>query len=392
MQSFISYAVSLRHQPKSLFALGLLIVSVAWGVGTGHLPLAPGTRADARVISLYADGKKNIISTNATTVGDALNRAGVVLEANDLVEPKTSTVITDGFFNINVYRAKAITVVDGNKSYHLRSAYSSPRLLAEAAGLNVFPEDSYKTEVMTNFVTQKNIGVKLTIERSIPFTVRVDGTTFSYRSQPGTVEAALASVGVKRGLKDIVSVPVASSLTPHLALSIARVSDIVTSVVEPVTVPAKTIEDATQPVGYTAVQTPGSDGSRVVTYRIHYLDGAEKSRLALKITDEIAPIAKVTVIGTKVRYAGSVEYWRPFVTAAATANGLDPLQMIRIMNCESTGNALASNGNHFGLFQYLRSTWHTAGGTDDNIYDGAVQIKLTAHYMAVHGTGAWECR
>jgi len=97
-------------------------------------------------------------------------------------------------------------------------------------------------------------------------------------------------------------------------------------------------------------------------------------------------------------FAGNVEYWRPQVEAAAAAWNLDPNMMLRIMQCESNGNAtdvstFIVNGQHpTGLFQYLPSTWRAAGGTDDNIFDGSLQIKLTARKMANEGTSAWACR
>jgi hypothetical protein len=72
--------------------------------------------------------------------------------------------------------------------------------------------------------------------------------------------------------------------------------------------------------------------------------------------------------------------------------------MLRIMACESKGNATTVsgfiiNGEHpTGLFQYLPSTWRAAGGTDDNILDGTTQIKLTAKKMALYGTKPWQCQ
>jgi len=179
-----------------MIVLGLLIVSTAWGVGSGHLPISPVASADTRVVSLYADGEKKIISTDAPTVGDVLKRANVTLAQGDMVEPAASTPIPQGFFNINVYRSKPVTIVDGLQSYHLQSAYSSPRLLAESAGIKTYPADRYKSEVVTNFVNQTDIGIKLTVERSIPFSVTIGSTTTQYRAQPGTVAQALASAGI----------------------------------------------------------------------------------------------------------------------------------------------------------------------------------------------------
>jgi resuscitation-promoting factor RpfB len=146
------------------------------------------------------------------------------------------------------------------------------------------------------------------------------------------------------------------------------------------------------------VRTEGSDGQKTVTYRVHYQNGVETSREILQVVSQTAPVTKVVVTGTKVIFAGSVEYWRPLVEAAAAQWGMDPNTMLRIMTCESRGNAssissFTINGEHpMGLFQYLPSTWRSAGGTDDNILDGATQIQLTAKKMALYGTKPWQCQ
>jgi hypothetical protein len=150
--------------------------------------------------------------------------------------------------------------------------------------------------------------------------------------------------------------------------------------------------------GQTVVTTPGADGQKTVTWRIHYQDGHEIGREAVQLVSQTNPVAQVVTVGTKVMFAGSVEYWRPLVEAAAAQYGLDPNMMLRIMNCESHGNAtdvssFVINGQHpTGLFQFLPSTWISAGGTQDNIFDGSVQIQLAAKKMAKEGTGAWQCK
>jgi hypothetical protein len=160
----------------------------------------------------------------------------------------------------------------------------------------------------------------------------------------------------------------------------------------------KTIADPTLLKGQTKVKTEGADGQTTTTYRIHYQDGQETGREALQVVSSTDPIAKVIVEGTKVLFAGSVEYWRPIVEQEAAKWDFDPNTMLRIMACESKGNATTVsgfiiNGEHpTGLFQYLPSTWRAAGGTDDNILDGTTQIKLTAKKMALYGTKPWQCQ
>ena len=350
------------------------------------------------MISLYSDGQKRVFSTDATTVGDVLKRNGVTLAKGDLVEPAANSAIPVGFFNINVYRARPVMVVDGEKTYHIESAYQSPRLLAEAAGVSVYPEDGYSTEVITDFVSNLAIGDKVTVDRATPILLYADGKIQTIRTQSKTVGAALTAAKIPLGLSDTLSVPATTPITAQMSVTITRVSEAVATITQVLPRTVKTVTDPTVLKGQTSVQTAGADGQKVATYTIHYRDGVETGRDLIKLISQTDPVTEVVVVGTKVVFAGSVEYWRPMVETAAAQYGLDPNMMMRIMSCESGGNATSVshfivNGEHpTGLFQFLPSTWASAGGTPNNILDGAVQIQLAAKKMAVEGTGAWQCK
>lgn len=389
---------------RSYVALGAFVLTVLAGFGTGVLPISPAAQAESeRVVSLYADGQKRVFTTEAATVGDVLTRAKVVLAKGDLVEPALSAPVTNGFFNINVYRARPVQVADGAKSYEIQSAYHSPRLLADAAGIKLYPEDELKADVITDFVAADTLGVKVSVIRALPVSVRVDGKTISFRTQADTLGEALAGAGIKLGLKDTISLPLTTPVTAGLKATIIRVSEVESQQTTTIARKVQTVSDPELPKGTTKVRQEGSDGQKVALYRIHYRNGVETKRETLKLISEKAPVDKVIVVGTKVFFAGSVEYWRPLVIQAATANGIDPNMMLRIMACESGGNATAINRSTVyspvyghehasGLFQFLPSTWRSAGGNDANIFDGPTQIRLTAQYMARYGTRAWACK
>lgn len=350
------------------------------------------------MVSLYADGEKRLFPTDAATVGEVLARANVKLKPGDLVEPSAATVVSQGQFNINVYRARPVLVVDGLRSYHLSSAYQSPRLLAVAAGLTVYAEDRYRSEVITDIVEDTAIGERVTIERAKPLDVKVDGKVRTIRTQAKTMGDALKDANIALGIKDSVSTPLDAPVVPGMTTAVTRVTEAVATLTKALPRSVKTVTDPAMLKGQTKVKTEGSDGQKTVTYRIHYQDGVETSREQIQVVSQTEPVTRVITVGTKVLFAGSVEYWRPQVEAAAAQWGLDPNMMMRIMSCESKGNATVVsrfivNGEHpTGLFQYLPSTWRAAGGTNDNILDGSVQIQITAKKMALSGTGAWQCK
>jgi resuscitation-promoting factor RpfB len=400
LSSLTATLQKLKSQPRNLVATGILISIIHFGVSSGHLPLAPTAVADSqRLVSVYADGQKRLFATDAPTVGAVLYRAGVKLGPSDVVEPAAHTAMPkSGPYNINVYRARPVLVVDGHATYRIKSAFQSPRLLAQAAGLTVYPEDKYQTRIITDIAGTEAIGEQVVLDRSIPLLIKVDGRTRQVRTQEQTIGKALTAANIALGLKDTLSAPTSAQVVPGQTLAITRVSEVTATLTHQLPRPTKTLTDPSLLKGQTQVKSEGADGQKTVTYRIHYQDGKETGRQALQVVSQSEPQPKVMVLGTKVMFAGSVEHWRPLVETAAAQHGLDPNMMMRIMACESKGNAtvvsrFVVNGEHpTGLFQYLPSTWRSAGGTDDNILDGAMQIKLTAKKMAAEGTRAWQCK
>jgi resuscitation-promoting factor RpfB len=339
-----------------------------------------------------------LFSTDASTVGEVLHRTGIKLGPNDLVEPAASTVMPPGPFNINVYRAHHVLVVDGSHSYNVDSAYDSPHLLAEAAGLTLYPEDKYQTQVIINIVKADAVGEEVMVQRATPFSVQVDGKTDNLRTQAKTVGAALKDAGILLGAKDTVSQPLTAPVLAGTNIQITRVTDALVTLTQVLPAPVQTVTDPNALQGLTTVTQAGTNGQKTVVYMIHYRDGVEISRQQVQVVSQTAPVPQIVSVGTKVLFEGSVEYWRPQVIAAAQQYGLDPNMMLRIMQCESNGNAadvstFVVDGQHpTGLFQYLPSTWLGAGGTTSNIMDGSTQIQLTAKKMAADGTGAWACQ
>ncbi len=388
-----------QRRPRNTYSIVFLIAILSFVLTSGQFPPAPSASADsARLVSLYVDGSKHVISTDDHTVGEFLKRAGIVLRDGDTTDPNAATVIAGNMFNINVYRARPVLVVDGTQSRIVRSTSQSPEAIAGQAGYKVYHEDEYTSSVVTDFVGYGTIGEQITIRRATPLTVKVDGQVRSIRTQAKRLDDALLRAGIIVGPKDTVSAPLDSAIVPSMAVAIVRVSEVITTETSVLPRPTTSTTDPNLAKGVINVVSAGADGSKTVTYRIHYRDGVETSRQIVKLVSQTAPIPKVQVVGTKEFFMGSVEYWRPEVVAAAAQWGIDPNMMLRIMNCESHGHATSVNtatvnGEHAtGLFQYLPSTWRAAGGTDANIFDGSTQIQITAKKMALYGTAPWACK
>lgn len=282
----------------------LLTVVTISSVSSHTFPPGGKAQADAsRIVAVYADGAKLVLSSDAATVGELLQRAHIELAPGDLVEPAATQAITGNYMSINVYRARPVTVVDGAATYHILAAQRSARLLATAAGLHVYPEDTVKLDTITNFVADGSVGDKVTITRAIPFSVTADGSTRQLRAQGTTVADALKAADISLGVKDQLSVPATAPLTPGLAITVTRVSDVTTTVNEVLHYITQTTYDNTLPRGTSQIKQAGQDGHRTVTYHIVYRNGVEVSRATLNVSGLVKPVAQVQVVGTHVYYA-----------------------------------------------------------------------------------------
>ena len=65
----------------------------------------------------------------------------------------------------------------------------------------------------------------------------------------------------------------------------------------------------------------------------------------------------------------------------------------RLAWCESRGNPRASNGTHFGLYQFALPTWRAVGGPGHPLNASRLQQSYRAVILLKRvGPGQWECK
>lgn len=268
-------------------------------------PLRNNASADGgrKIVSIYAAGKEVTVSTDLTTVRDALSKAKVELAPGDIVEPGLDTAIPDGYFNVNVYTALPYRIVDGQKATLTRSAARSPRLIAQQAGVDVYEQDRVDLKPIDNMAEAGTVGQDIVVQRATMAIVAVDGEDLELRSRGTTVGALLKDNGINVSNSDKVSPSASTKLQAGMRISVARVRVNVETTDEVIARPVQQISDDTQLRGYKKVKTEGSDGLRRVSYIVTYSNGhvAGKKEVKSKIVTEA--VARVEVIGTKVMYA-----------------------------------------------------------------------------------------
>lgn len=252
----------------------------------------------AVLLTIHDRGVEQVIVTRTGTIAEALDEANIELATQDVVEPALNQELVNDEYSVNIYRARPVTVVDGNVRQKVMTAYQTPERIAQQVGITLYAED--KTEVtQSSNLLRDGAGLELRITRAVSFTFTLFGGTSEARTQGKTVGEMLREKNITLSAADRVVPDIATPITAGMEVRVWREGRQTVTVDEPVDFEVDQIRDANQPIGYKVVQTAGVLGSRTVTYDIETQNGVEVSRV------EIASIAKtpsqkqVEIIGIK---------------------------------------------------------------------------------------------
>jgi uncharacterized protein YabE (DUF348 family) len=162
-------------------------------------------------------------------------------EKIDAVEPNIDMELTGAKYQVNIFRARPITIVDGNKRLKITTAEQTPALIAKAAGLTLYREDKAHFTNSDDLLVN-GVGLVMKIERSKQRTITEE-------------------VDVNFDIEQI--------------------------------------KDDSQPIGFKSVKQLGGKGVRKITYQVEIESEREISRkeVASEITKQ--PKKQIEIIGTK---------------------------------------------------------------------------------------------
>lgn len=282
--------------PVVTFVLLSFMTMAAWVV-LGSRTLNPD---DAHVVQLSVDGRKQSLPTRATTVQDFLDRAKVTLDEGDVVEPAPDAAIDGDNFRINVYRARPVTIFDGDKRVQALSAATTARSVAAQAGIEVFPEDNLKQEVSSDVLRDQVIGEKITIERAIPVNLNLYGTQVVVRTHAATVAELLEEKNVSLAAGDNLQPTAETAISANMQIFITRSGTQISTVEEPIPMKVETIEDPTLSLGTKTLRQKGSPGKKLVTYQIDLQNGQEIGRRVIQEVRILEPVTEIVARGKAV--------------------------------------------------------------------------------------------
>ncbi|HEV2412804.1 MAG TPA: ubiquitin-like domain-containing protein [Candidatus Saccharimonadales bacterium] len=244
-------------------------------------------------VTVYDNGSNQTFATHAKTVGDLLNEVHIPVGKYDLVEPSEDTVLLGADYNVNIYTARPVEVIDGTNKYTVMTAAQTPQDIVAAAGLSLYPQDTTSTNLINNFVEAGNAGVQVTINRATPFTFDLYGNPVPVRTQAKTVGEFLASQNITMKQGDQLMTPVDTPISTGMTVNLVHNGSEVVTTQQTIPFAIQTVADVNEPAGYSNITQQGKNGQQVVTYEITTQNGQEVSRQVLNTVVETPAVPEV---------------------------------------------------------------------------------------------------
>lgn len=320
-----------KRNRLSLVVFGVIILtmilsSVTKAITYNAMAEAAGTSGDItdpHFVTIHDQSKKLTIKTQAVTVAEALERAGIEVMEADKVEPSRTTLINFDNFHINIYRARPVTITDGTVKKNVMSASYDPKEAAEEAGISVYDGDEVslvksmdimETGLSTVYKITRNGGQTATVETAIPYA-------------------------------------------------------------------EETREDSSLAQGETKLIQAGEEGRMVTHFAVNFIDGVEVSRE--QVSEEIVkePVPRITAVGSKQSVPPEWETCAGWARQAGVAE--DELYNALTLIYHESGcrvSATNSSSGAYGIPQALPGSKMASVGADWET-NPVTQIKWMAQYV-----------
>ena len=339
-----------KHYSKKITFVSGAILMLVGGLFFVNQALAdatkPAAKAGEKLVTIYDRGAEKTIITKARTIREALKLAKFSIdERQDVVEPSLDSEMVAEKYNINIFRARPITIVDGNKRLKVTTAEQTPALIAKAAGIEVFEEDKTTLSNSDNMAVD-GANMVMKIDRASMVNFVLYGKESVIRTHAKTVGELLKEKNINPKKDDTLSVDRSAKIIPGMKIELWRNGKQTITAEEDVKFEVEKVQDANRDSGYREVKQAGENGKKNVTYEIEMKNGVEVSRkeIASVVTKE--PKKQIEIVGTK----SSTSFSGSFSEALA-----------RLRSCEGSYTSNTGNG-YYGAYQFDKRTWGNYGG------------------------------
>ena len=339
-----------KHYSKKITFVSGAILMLVGGLFFVNQALAdatkPAAKAGEKLVTIYDRGAEKTIVTKARTIREALKLAKFSIdERQDVVEPSLDSEMVAEKYNINIFRARPITIVDGNKRLKVTTAEQTPALIAKAAGIEVFEEDKTTLSNSDNMAVD-GANMVMKIDRASMVIFVLYGKESVIRTHAKAVGELLKEKNIDPKKDDTLSVDRSAKIIPGMKIELWRNGKQTITTEEDVKFEVEKVQDANRDSGYREVKQAGENGKKNVTYEIEMKNGVEVSRkeIASVVTKE--PKKQIEIVGTK----SSTSFSGSFSEALA-----------RLRSCEGSYTSNTGNG-YYGAYQFDKRTWGNYGG------------------------------
>ena len=302
----------------------------------------------ARPATVQVDDRTIETQTHSQTLGDLLQELGIALQPRDRViidsqeasltaslpghNPASRLVSSrsgnrdwngrgeDAPLHVAIQRAVPIYL---DNSGSLTTIYTTKATVGEALhdeGINLYLGDKVDPSLGSSI----SADMQVSIQRSKPATIQVDGRLIKTRTQGETVSEALAQEGVALLGKDYTMPGVDAPIVGEAAIRVVRVTEEMAIEQDPISFETAWQPDPNLELDHQQLDQEGEDG--ITKRRIHvvYEDGQEVERSLEAEWVDHEPKNKVIAYGIKIVLreletpGGDLTYWRK-VRALATS-------------------------------------------------------------------------
>ncbi|HSW85523.1 MAG TPA: ubiquitin-like domain-containing protein [Candidatus Saccharimonadales bacterium] len=334
------FKIMSRHPfavPVITFSVLIVLTLALVLIFSGHFK----HKSDAYVVIVSHDNIEQTVPSRQPTVGTLLAKLNIRLNQGDVVEPDLKAHINQDKFRINVYRAVPVAIVDAGQTNFTFSAATTPRAIANQAGVKVYPDDLLTSQPTKNFISEQAIGETINIKRSVPISLILYGTPIVTRSHSDTIGQMLQEKNIVLHNGDTVQPAQDTPISANQQIFILRKGTKIVTATQPIPFPVQSISDPSLSSGSTAIRQQGSAGVLLITYQVDEKTGVQKQLQSVQLQP---PVPQIIVRGT-APVSGNLGSW-----------------LLKLRQCESGGNYQDNTGNgYYGAYQFSLGTWQRLG-------------------------------
>jgi uncharacterized protein YabE (DUF348 family) len=272
----------------------------------------------ARPVHISADGHNVVLHTHATSLDAVFQEAKLSLGPYDEVEVEGEFVSTGHNateadpVQITVHRAVPFMLYEDDRETALYTTASTVGEALRRAGFTFYLADG----VRPGLGERMRAGLQVYVDRSIPVTVQVDGRTLWARTHREHVGDVLADLGVVLTGADYAAPGLDSLLGEEATIRVVRVAERFQVVQEPIPFETAWQPDPDLEIDHQRVMQDGAPGIMEKRVRVRYEDGHEISSQIDDVYVRVPPTTKIFGYGTKIIIrtldtpSGPVDYWR----------------------------------------------------------------------------------